>query len=155
MTQAINLANFANNLNTSGQVDPNALGSVVPLNKGGTNATDAAGARTSLDVPKRDGTNATGTWAINISGNAANVSDGAITEVKLSPGVAAANLGFNPIQQSGGTGQLGNKVFIGWSGLGCWLRSMQLIWVLLRWITALQGVAKALVVMATKSSPVV
>ena len=75
MTQAANLANFANNLNTSGQLDPNALSSVVPLAKGGTNASTAAGARTSLDVPKRDGTDATGTWGINISGNAATASN--------------------------------------------------------------------------------
>ena len=73
MTQAANLANFANNLNSSGQLDPNAFSSVVPLAKGGTNASTAAGARTSLDVPKRDGTDATGTWGINISGNAAKV----------------------------------------------------------------------------------
>jgi hypothetical protein len=38
MTQASNLANFANNLNTSGQVDPNALSSAVPVSKGGTGA---------------------------------------------------------------------------------------------------------------------
>jgi len=48
MTQAINLANFANNLNTSGQLDPNALSSVVPISKGGTNSSTAANARAAL-----------------------------------------------------------------------------------------------------------
>ncbi len=75
MTQASNLANFANNLNSSGQVDPNALSSVVPISKGGTNASTASAARTNLDVPKRDGTDASGNWGINITGNAATASN--------------------------------------------------------------------------------
>lgn len=52
MTQASNLANFANNLNTSGQVDPNALSSAVPLSKGGTGATNQTGARNNLGAAK-------------------------------------------------------------------------------------------------------
>lgn len=39
--------------------------------QGGTNATDAAGARTNLNVPTRTGGDASGTWPINISGAAA------------------------------------------------------------------------------------
>lgn len=50
MTQAINLANFSNSLDTSGQVSPSVLNAPVPVSKGGTNATTAAAARTSLDV---------------------------------------------------------------------------------------------------------
>jgi len=50
MTQAINLANFANSLDTSGQVPPTQLNAPVPISKGGTNATTAAGARANLDV---------------------------------------------------------------------------------------------------------
>ena len=68
MTQASNLANFANNLNAAGQADPNALSSVVPIAKGGTNANTPTAARANLDVPKRDGTDATGDWAINSKG---------------------------------------------------------------------------------------
>lgn len=52
-------------------------------------ATDAAAARTTLDVPSRSGGNASGTWGINISGNAA-------TATNVSGVVAVAN---------GGTGQ--------------------------------------------------
>jgi hypothetical protein len=48
MTQAINLANFSNSLDSSGGVPPTQLNAVVPLSKGGTNASTAAGARTSL-----------------------------------------------------------------------------------------------------------
>lgn len=71
MTQASNLANFANNLNSSGQLDPNSLSSVVPIAKGGTNASTASDARTNLNVPTRTGGDASGTWNINISGNSA------------------------------------------------------------------------------------
>lgn len=44
MTQAINLGNFSNNLDSSGGVTPNALNSAVPVAKGGTGATTVAGA---------------------------------------------------------------------------------------------------------------
>ena len=71
MTQASNLANFANNLNSSGQLDPNSLSSVVPIAKGGTNASTASDARTNLNVPTRTGGDASGDWNINITGNAA------------------------------------------------------------------------------------
>jgi hypothetical protein len=50
MTQAVNLANFANNLNSSGQVDPGALSSAVAITKGGTGATTASAARTNLGL---------------------------------------------------------------------------------------------------------
>ena len=76
MTQAMNLANFSNSLDSSGGVPPTQLNSVVPLSKGGTNASTASAARTSLglvigtDVPAPDGTGATGTWPISISGSA-------------------------------------------------------------------------------------
>ena len=50
MTQAINLANFANGLDASGGVSPSQLNAPVPISKGGTNAATAADARTNLDV---------------------------------------------------------------------------------------------------------
>jgi hypothetical protein len=76
MTQAVNLANFANNLDSSGGVNPSALNAAVAVAKGGTGSTTAAGARTSLDVPTRTGTDASGNWDINITGNAATVTNG-------------------------------------------------------------------------------
>lgn len=50
MTQAVNLANFANNLDSSGGVTPSALNASVPISKGGTNAATASAARTNLGV---------------------------------------------------------------------------------------------------------
>lgn len=44
----------------------------LPIASGGTGATTASGARTSLDVPSTTGSGASGTWGINISGNAAS-----------------------------------------------------------------------------------
>jgi len=76
MTQAVNLANFANSVDTSGQVPPTVLNTVVPVSKGGTNAATASDARTNLglaigtDIPSPTGTGASGTWGINITGSA-------------------------------------------------------------------------------------
>jgi hypothetical protein len=43
------------------------------VSDGGTGASSAATARVNLDVPSTTGTNATGTWGIDITGNAATV----------------------------------------------------------------------------------
>lgn len=48
MTQAVNLANFANYLDSSGGMSPSALNAATPISKGGTGATTAAGAATAL-----------------------------------------------------------------------------------------------------------
>ena len=53
MTQAFNLGQLANNLNTSGQLDAtDGLVGAVPIANGGTGATSASTARTNLDVPQ-------------------------------------------------------------------------------------------------------
>lgn len=51
MTQAFNLSQLANNLNTAGQLDAtDGLVNAVPVANGGTGATTAAAARTNLGV---------------------------------------------------------------------------------------------------------
>lgn len=51
MTQAYNLSQLANNLNTAGQLDAtDGLVNAVPINNGGTGATTTAAARTNLGV---------------------------------------------------------------------------------------------------------
>lgn len=70
MTQAYNLSQLANNLNSSGQLDAtDGLVNAVPVANGGTGASTAAAARTNLDVPTRTGEDASGTWPINVSGS--------------------------------------------------------------------------------------
>jgi hypothetical protein len=46
---------------------------------GGTGASDAGTARTNLNVPTRTGGDASGTWGINVTGNAATVTNGVYT----------------------------------------------------------------------------
>ena len=48
MTQAVNLANFANFLDSSGGLSPTALNAPTPISKGGTGASTSAGAATAL-----------------------------------------------------------------------------------------------------------
>jgi hypothetical protein len=45
----------------------------------------------------------------------AKIADANVTAAKLAAGAAVSNIGFTPVQQGGGTGQLTNKVYIGWS----------------------------------------
>lgn len=69
MTQAYNLSQLANNLNSSGQLDAtDGLVNAVPIANGGTGASNAASARTNLDVPSTTGSGATGNWAIKGNG---------------------------------------------------------------------------------------
>lgn len=71
MTQAFNLSQFANNLDSSGRLDAaDGLVNAVPITNGGTGATTAAAARTNLGVPSATGGSASGTWGINITGSA-------------------------------------------------------------------------------------
>jgi hypothetical protein len=112
MTQAFNLSQLANNLNTAGQLDAtDGLVNAVPVANGGTGASTDSAARTNLDVPSRTGSNASGTWGISITGNAAT----ATIASGLTSGVAVANLGYTPVQQGTGVGQTGNAIKIGFS----------------------------------------
>lgn len=63
-----------------------ALSGVASIAQGGTNATTAAAARTSLGVPAADGTGATGNWPINITGTsdkASNLASGSGSENRI------------------------------------------------------------------------
>ena len=78
MTQAFNLSQLANNLNSSGQLDAtDGLVNAVPIANGGTGASTYSAAQSNLHVPDRNGTGASGTWEISISGNAATASSAA------------------------------------------------------------------------------
>jgi hypothetical protein len=69
MTQAYNLSQLANNLNTSGQLDAtDGLVNAVPIANGGTGASNQATARSNLDVPSTSGSGATGNWPIKSNG---------------------------------------------------------------------------------------
>lgn len=110
MTQAYNLSQLANNLDSSGRLDAtDGLVNAVPVANGGTGASSSSAARTNLGVAAADGTGATGTWPIGISGSSAYFGG-------QLPAYYQTALGFTPVQQGGGAGQLANKVYIGWTG---------------------------------------
>ena len=105
MTQSYNLSQLANNLTSAGLLDAaDGLVNAVPIANGGTGASSASAARTNLVVPSTTGTGASGTWNIDITGNAATataltsvlaVINGG-TGVTTSTGTGAVVLGTSP-----------------------------------------------------------
>ena len=61
------------------------LGAPLAVDSGGTGAATATDARTNLNVPTRTGTDASGTWGISITGNAATATN-ATNATTQSPG---------------------------------------------------------------------
>lgn len=55
------------------------LAGTLAVANGGTGATTSAGARTNLDVPSTTGSGASGTWSIDVTGNAGTVTNGVYT----------------------------------------------------------------------------
>lgn len=81
------------------------LAGTLAVANGGTGATTASGARTALDVPSTSGSGASGTWGINISGNAATVNNGVVTTSSYSDPLWIASLAASKLT---GTVAIGN-----------------------------------------------
>jgi hypothetical protein len=114
----------------------NVTGTVAVAN-GGTGATDAATARTNLSVPSTTGGGASGTWGIDITGNAATATNGVVTTgsysnpawitalagSKITGNISgnAANVTGTVAVANGGTGQTSytdGQLLIGNTGTG-------------------------------------
>jgi hypothetical protein len=91
---------------TSGTI---TMAGTLNVANGGTGATTAAGARTNLDVPSTTGSGASGTWGIDITGNAATVTNGVYTTGSYADptwitSLAASKLTGTVATAAGGTG---------------------------------------------------
>jgi len=84
MTQAINLANFANSLDSSGGVPPTQLNAVVPVSKGGTGAATTATAPFAIKGANSDITSLSGlTTALSLSQGGTNATSAADARIAL------------------------------------------------------------------------
>ena len=95
------------NLNTAATFNNGGAGAVSGSTFNGSAALTVS--YNTVGAPSTSGTNATGTWAISITGSAAQLNGQSASYYQTA-------LGFTPVQQGGGTSQLSNKVYIGWLG---------------------------------------
>jgi hypothetical protein len=81
---------------TGNAATASSVSGVQPIGNGGTSATNAADARTNLDVPSRGGSGASGTWSINVNGSASSASNAGFASSAgfASNAGAATNAGF-------------------------------------------------------------
>jgi hypothetical protein len=92
---------------------------------GGTGASDAATARTNLDVPSRAGVGASGTWNINVTGNAAtatNATNATSATTATSPAsggsfITSSNIGSQSVNFANSATNATNLVTGGWTVL--------------------------------------
>lgn len=96
-------------------VSPTFTGSPV-LPSGTTAPTQAAGTNTTQLATTAFVKTAVDNYDAALTVSTSRIEDNAVTNAKLASDAAVANLGFTPVQQGTGTGQLGNVVKIGWSG---------------------------------------
>jgi hypothetical protein len=118
MTQAFNLSQLANNLNTAGQLDAtDGLVNAVPIANGGTGASSAASARTNLVVPTRTGGDASGTWGINITGNAATATSA--TSASTAAACSGNSLTATQLTSAGGSApSYSARAWVNFNGTG-------------------------------------
>jgi hypothetical protein len=82
------------------------LGAALAVASGGTGATTASGAQSNLNVPSTTGAGASGTWGINISGNAATAST-ASSPASGGSFITSSNIGSQSVNYANSAGNGG------------------------------------------------
>jgi hypothetical protein len=89
---------YANSTNVVAAMDhlpALSLTTDLAVTDGGTGASNAADARTNLDVPSRSGANASGSWGINITGSSASTTGNAASATVLQTARTIGGVSFD------------------------------------------------------------